>query len=135
LRRQPGLLRPVRADKVPVPAAAAGSASRAQQDTDPLGRPLRGRDYGDDYTVKVPGEIDVQRARRIVASSDAAVGTLSAYAATKGAIDTLVKYFSAALGPRGRRHAANCLTNQLFGEIRAISMRGLRYGSCQRRWQ
>ena len=37
-----------------------------QQDTDPLGRPLRGRDYGDDTTVKVPGEIDVQRARRIL---------------------------------------------------------------------
>ena len=33
---------------------------------DPLGRPLRGRDYGDDTTVKVPGEIDVQRARRIL---------------------------------------------------------------------
>jgi 3-oxoacyl-[acyl-carrier protein] reductase len=33
----------------------------------------------------------------------AAVGTLSAYAATKGAIDTLVKYFAAALGPRGIR--------------------------------
>jgi anti-anti-sigma regulatory factor len=27
---------------------------------------LRGRDYGDDVTVKVPGEIDVQRARRIL---------------------------------------------------------------------
>jgi uncharacterized protein (TIGR02302 family) len=40
--------------------------SRAQQDTDPLGRPLRGRDYGDDVTVRVPGEIDVQRARRII---------------------------------------------------------------------
>ncbi len=40
--------------------------SRAQQDTDPLGRPLRGRDYGDDVTVKVPGEIDLQRARRIL---------------------------------------------------------------------
>ena len=40
--------------------------SRAQQDTDPLGRPLRGREYGDDATVKVPGEIDVQRARRII---------------------------------------------------------------------
>jgi uncharacterized protein (TIGR02302 family) len=39
---------------------------RADQDTDPLGRPLRGRDYGDDVTVKVPGEIDVQRARRII---------------------------------------------------------------------
>jgi 3-oxoacyl-[acyl-carrier protein] reductase len=33
----------------------------------------------------------------------AAVGSLSAYAATKGAIDTLVKYFAAALGPRGIR--------------------------------
>ena len=40
--------------------------SRADQETDPLGRPLRGRDYGDDSTVKVPGEIDVQRARRII---------------------------------------------------------------------
>ncbi len=39
---------------------------RANQDTDPLGRPLRGRDYGDDTTVRVPGEIDVQRARRIL---------------------------------------------------------------------
>ena len=39
---------------------------RADQNTDPLGRPLRGRDYGDDSTVKVPGEIDVQRARRIL---------------------------------------------------------------------
>jgi uncharacterized protein (TIGR02302 family) len=40
--------------------------ARAQQDTDPLGRPLRGREYGDDSTVKVPGEIDIQRARRIL---------------------------------------------------------------------
>jgi uncharacterized protein (TIGR02302 family) len=40
--------------------------ARADQRTDPLGRPLRGRDYGDDTTVKVPGEIDVQRARRIL---------------------------------------------------------------------
>jgi hypothetical protein len=39
---------------------------RAGQETDPLGRPLRGRDYGDDVTVKVPGEIDAQRARRIL---------------------------------------------------------------------
>jgi NAD(P)-dependent dehydrogenase (short-subunit alcohol dehydrogenase family) len=33
----------------------------------------------------------------------AAVGTLSAYASTKGAINTLVKYFAAALGSRGIR--------------------------------
>jgi uncharacterized protein (TIGR02302 family) len=39
---------------------------RGQRDTDPLGRPLNGHDYGDDVTVKVPGEIDVQRARRII---------------------------------------------------------------------
>ena len=31
------------------------------------------------------------------------MGTLSAYAATKGAIDTLVKHFAAALGERGVR--------------------------------
>ena len=40
--------------------------ARAGQETDPLGRPLRGREYGDDQTLKVPGEIDVQRARRIL---------------------------------------------------------------------
>ena len=51
----------------PGPGQPGRTASRApQQDTDPLGRPLRGRDYGDDTTVKVPGEIDVQRARRIL---------------------------------------------------------------------
>jgi 3-oxoacyl-[acyl-carrier protein] reductase len=33
----------------------------------------------------------------------AAVGALSAYAATKGAIDTLVRYFASALGPRDIR--------------------------------
>jgi len=33
----------------------------------------------------------------------AAVGTIAAYSATKGAIDTLVKHFAAALGPRGIR--------------------------------
>ncbi|MBX5204140.1 SDR family oxidoreductase [Rhizobium sp. NZLR1] len=36
-------------------------------------------------------------------AADAAVGNLSAYASTKGAIDTLVKHFAAALGPRGIR--------------------------------
>jgi uncharacterized protein (TIGR02302 family) len=40
--------------------------SRAEGNTDPLGRARRGRDYGDDVTVRVPGEIDVQRARRII---------------------------------------------------------------------
>jgi 3-oxoacyl-[acyl-carrier protein] reductase len=36
-------------------------------------------------------------------AANAAVGNLSAYAATKGAIDTLVKHFAAALGDRGIR--------------------------------
>ena len=36
-------------------------------------------------------------------AAHAAVGTLYAYAATKGAIDTLVKHFAAALGPQGIR--------------------------------
>jgi uncharacterized protein (TIGR02302 family) len=40
--------------------------ARAQNNTDPLGRPLRGHEYGDDVTVKVPGQIDAQRARRIL---------------------------------------------------------------------
>ncbi len=40
---------------------------RAEQNTDPLGRSMRnGREYDDGVTVKVPGEIDAQRARRIL---------------------------------------------------------------------
>ena len=44
----------------------AGRRPGTGNQTDPLGRPLRGHEYGDDYTVKIPGEIDVQRARRIL---------------------------------------------------------------------
>ena len=36
-------------------------------------------------------------------AAHASVGTLSAYAATKGAVDTLVKHFASALGPRNVR--------------------------------
>jgi NAD(P)-dependent dehydrogenase (short-subunit alcohol dehydrogenase family) len=36
-------------------------------------------------------------------AAHASVGALSAYGATKGAIDTLVKHFASALGPRGIR--------------------------------
>jgi 3-oxoacyl-[acyl-carrier protein] reductase len=36
-------------------------------------------------------------------AAHASVGNFSAYAATKGAIDTLVKHFASALGPRGIR--------------------------------
>ena len=53
----------------PGPMGRAGrlGQSRADQDTDPFGRPLRSRDYGDDAGgVKVPDDIDVQRARRII---------------------------------------------------------------------
>jgi uncharacterized protein (TIGR02302 family) len=34
--------------------------------TDPLGRPLHGREFGNDTTVIIRGEIDVQRVRRIL---------------------------------------------------------------------
>jgi len=43
-----------------------GKRQNGGQDTDPLGRPLKGRDYSDDQSVKIPGEIDVQRVRRIL---------------------------------------------------------------------
>src|ERR1700731_1989409 len=36
-------------------------------------------------------------------AAHASVGTLSAYAATKGAVDTLVKHFASVLGPHGIR--------------------------------
>jgi uncharacterized protein (TIGR02302 family) len=43
-----------------------GRQQSSGSSTDPLGRPLHGREFGDDMTVKIPGEIDVQRARRIL---------------------------------------------------------------------
>lgn len=48
------------------PGQAIGRQQGSGERTDPLGRPLRGKDYSDDYTVKIPGEIDAQRARRIL---------------------------------------------------------------------
>ena len=48
------------------PSGRMGRQQGAGNDTDPLGRPLRGRDYSDDLSVKIPGEIDVQRVRRIL---------------------------------------------------------------------
>ncbi|TPQ35445.1 TIGR02302 family protein [Bradyrhizobium guangdongense] len=48
------------------PGQRAGRQQSGGDKTDPLGRPLRGHEYGDDYTVKIPGEIDVQRVRRIL---------------------------------------------------------------------
>ena len=59
MQQQPGM--------GPGPGQAGRQQGRAQQDTDPAGRQRRnqGRDP-DDASVKVPGEIDVQRARRIL---------------------------------------------------------------------
>jgi uncharacterized protein (TIGR02302 family) len=48
------------------PGNRAGRQQSGGNQSDPLGRPLRGREYGDDMTVKIPGEIDVQRVRRIL---------------------------------------------------------------------
>ena len=44
----------------------AGRQQGNGMQTDPLGRPLHGRDYADELSKMVPGEIDVQRARRIL---------------------------------------------------------------------
>ena len=41
-------------------------AAEQRQSDDPLGTAVRGHDFGDDPTVKIPGEIDVQRVRRIL---------------------------------------------------------------------
>ncbi len=43
-----------------------GPEAESAERTDPLGRPVRNREFGDDYTVKVPDEIDTQRARRVL---------------------------------------------------------------------
>ena len=48
------------------PGNRAGRQQSGGNQSDPLGRPLHGREFGDDFTVKIPGEIDVQRARRIL---------------------------------------------------------------------
>ena len=48
------------------PGNRTGRQQSSGSSTDPLGRPLHGREFGDDLTVKIPGEIDVQRARRIL---------------------------------------------------------------------
>jgi NAD(P)-dependent dehydrogenase (short-subunit alcohol dehydrogenase family) len=67
----------------------------------------------------------------------AVAGTLSAYAATKGAVDTLVKHFAAALGERGIRVNAvapgvvdtdmSNFTKTEEGRDRALSMQALKH--------
>lgn len=48
------------------PGQPGGPQADAAERTDPLGRPIRSREYGDDFTVRVPDEIDTQRARRVL---------------------------------------------------------------------
>lgn len=48
------------------PGIRSGRQQSGNQNEDPLGRPLRGREFSDDLTQKVPDEIDVQRVRRIL---------------------------------------------------------------------
>src|SRR5471030_2849589 len=48
------------------PGNSLGRQQGSANGSDPLGRQLRGHEYSDDYTVKIPGEIDVQRVRRIL---------------------------------------------------------------------
>jgi Domain of unknown function (DUF4175) len=48
------------------PGNHAGRQQSSGNNSDPLGRPLRGHEYSDDFTQKIPGEIDVQRVRRIL---------------------------------------------------------------------
>lgn len=48
------------------PGNPRGRQQGAQNGTDPLGRPLKHNEFNDDFSVKIPGEIDVQRVRRIL---------------------------------------------------------------------
>ena len=48
------------------PGQRMGRQEGGNGQTDPLGRPLRGREYGDELSKMVPGEIDAQRARKII---------------------------------------------------------------------
>ena len=48
------------------PGTRAGRQPGGNGQTDPLGRSLHSRDASDDLSVKIPGEIDVQRVRRIL---------------------------------------------------------------------
>jgi uncharacterized protein (TIGR02302 family) len=48
------------------PGNKVGRQQNSANGTDPLGRPLSGHEWSDDLSVKIPGEIDVQRVRRIL---------------------------------------------------------------------
>jgi hypothetical protein len=48
------------------PGNRMGRQQAGPNGNDPLGRPMRHNEFTDDYSVKIPGEIDVQRVRRIL---------------------------------------------------------------------
>ena len=48
------------------PGNTKGRQQAGANGTDPLGRPMRHNEFTDDYSVKIPGEMDVQRVRRIL---------------------------------------------------------------------
>ncbi len=48
------------------PGDRMGRQQSGANGTDPLGRPLRGREWGDELSRMIPGEMDVQRVRRIL---------------------------------------------------------------------
>ena len=60
------------------PGNRAGRQQSGGNQSDPLGRPLHGREFGDDLTVKIPGEIDVSGCAGSWKSSAAASPTRSA---------------------------------------------------------
>ena len=59
------------------PGNRPGHQQSGGNQSDPLGRPLHGREFGDDLTVKIPGEIDVQRVRRILEELRRRLGDVS----------------------------------------------------------
>jgi hypothetical protein len=48
------------------PGERMGRQQAGANGTDPLGRPLRSHEIGDELSKMIPGEIDVQRVRRIL---------------------------------------------------------------------
>src|ERR1700694_1815407 len=48
------------------PGNQAGRQQGGANSNDPLGRPLHGGEFGDDYTVEIPGKLAVQRGRGIL---------------------------------------------------------------------
>jgi uncharacterized protein (TIGR02302 family) len=75
------------------PGNRAGRQQSGGNQTDPLGRPLHGREFSDDYTVKIPGEIDAQRVRRILEELRRRLGDTSRSQIELDYIERLLKDF------------------------------------------